>query len=205
MSLIGSLLYFRITRPGILQAISKLAAFSSCHGIAHWKAAKHVLRYLKGTPNYGLLYSRSGKTIKEAWLLTMFVDSDYATDLDTRRSRAGYLLYLNNNLISYRSTLQRGAGKDLAPSTGTCEAEYKTLSLGLKEIIWVTMLLETMGIEIENPTLIWEDNSACIDITYNESACKRTKHIDVRHHFIRPSLFRFFRDIIVSDKILFSQ
>ena len=95
------------------------------------------------------------------------------------------------------------------------------------------MLLETMDIEIENPTLIWEDNSACIDVTCNESACKRTKHIDVRHHFIReyykagvidikhmstenqpadiltktlgPSLFRFLRDIIVSDKILLSQ
>ena len=65
MSLIGSLLYFRITRPDTLQAISKLAAFSSCHGIAHWKAAKHVLRYIKGTPNHGLLYSRSRKTIKQ--------------------------------------------------------------------------------------------------------------------------------------------
>ena len=162
----------------------------------------------------------------------MFVDSDYATDIDTRRSRAGYLVYLNDNLISYRSTLQRGVGKDLAPSTGTCEAEYKALSLGLKEVIWVTMLLETMGIQVETPTLIWEDNSACIDITCNDSACKRSKHIDVRHHFIReyykagvidikyissksqpadiltkslgPSLFKFFRDIIVSDRCLLS-
>ena len=92
------------------------------------------------------------------------------------------------------------------------------------------MLLETMGIEVESPTLIWEDNSACIDITCNDTACKRSKHIDVRHHFIReyykagiidikyiptksqpadiltktlgPTLFKFFRDIIVSDKRL---
>ena len=88
MSIIGSLLYFRITRPDILQAVSKLASFSSCHGIAHWKAAKYILRYIKGTPNHGLLYTKSGKS-KDKWQLTMFVDSDYATDIDTRRSRAG--------------------------------------------------------------------------------------------------------------------
>ena len=102
-SILGKLLYFRITRPDILQIVSKLASFSSCWGVQHWKAAKYVLRYLKGTKQYGLIFKSCGKSDSEPWLLQMYVDSDYATDVDTRKSRAGYLIYLNGNLISYRS------------------------------------------------------------------------------------------------------
>ena len=223
-SILGKLLYFRITRPDILQIVSKLAAFSSCWGTAHWKAAKYVLRYIKGTINHGLIFKRSGKTIQDKWVLQMYVDSDYATDVDTRKSRAGYLIYLNGNLISYRSCLQPGKA-DLA--TGTCEAEYKALSLALKELTWVRMLLDTMHIDIQTPMMIWEDNQATINLATDSSAAKRTKHIAVRHHFIRefydaglidikyiptrsqtadiltkslgPQLFQLFRDKIVSD------
>ena len=105
-SLLGKLLYFRITRPDILQIVSKLASFSSCWGIPHWKTAKYVLRYLKGTSNHGLIFKRVGKLLTDKWLLQMYVDSDYAGDIDTRKSRADYLIYLNGNLISYRSCLQ---------------------------------------------------------------------------------------------------
>ena len=154
----------------------------------------------------------------------MYVDSDYATDVDTRKSRAGYLIYLNGNLISYRSCLQPGKA-DLA--TGTCEAEYKALSLALKELTWVRMLLDTMHIDIQTPMMIWEDNQATINLATDASAAKHTKHIAIRHHFIRefydaglidikyiptksqtadiltkslgPQLFQLLRDKIVSD------
>ena len=223
-SILGKLLYFRITRPDILQIVSKLASFSSCWGIPHWKAAKYVLRYLAGTINHGLVFKSSGKTLSDKWKLQMYVDSDYATDPDTRKSRAGYLIYLNGNLISYRSCLQPG-NPDVA--TGTCEAEYKALSLALKELTWIRMLLNTMHIDIDKPMMIWEDNQATIKLAKDASASKRTKHIDVRHHFIRqfydeglidikyiatrsqtadiltkslgPELFKPFRDKIVSD------
>ena len=226
-SILGKLLYFRITRPDIMQIVSKLASYASCWGIAHWKAAKYVLRYIKGTKHFGLLFKSAGKSLNEPWDLEMYVDSDYATDVDTRRSRAGYLIYLNGNLISYRSCLQPGKA-DLA--TGTCEAEYKALSLALKELTWVRMVLDTMGIDIKTPMMIWEDNQATIKLTQKSSAAKRTKHIDIRHHFIRefyeeglidikyiptglqtadiltkclgPSLFKLFRDKIVFDRKL---
>ena len=186
-SLLGKLLYFRITRPDILQIVSKLAAFSSCWGTQHWRVAKYVLRYLKGTIHHGLMFKQSGKKLGEKWLLQMYVDSDYATDVDTRRSRAGYLIYLNGNLISYRSCLQPGKA-DL--DTGTCEAEYKALSLGLKELTWIRMLLDTMHISIETPMMIWEDNQATINLATDASAAKRTKHIAIRHHFIRARILR---------------
>ena len=223
-SLLGKLLYFRITRPDILQIVSKLASFSSCWGLPHWKAAKYVLRYLKGTINYGLIFKSTGKLLSDKWILQMYVDSDYASDIDTRKSRAGYLIYLNGNLISYRSCLQPGK-VDIA--TGTCEAEYKALSLALKELTWIRMLLDTMYIDVQTPMMIWEDNQATINLATDASAAKRTKHIAIRHHFIREfydeglinikyiptrsqtadiltkslgrQLFSLFRDKIVSD------
>ena len=210
-----------------MQAVSKLGSFASNWGLAHWKAAKYVLRYLQGTKRHGLLYKSSGKTLADEWVLTMYVDSDYATDTDTRRSRAGYLIYLNDNLISYRSCLQPGT---VNIATNTCEAEYKALSMALKELIWIKMVLDTCYIDVQTPIMIWEDNQATIKLCHNPSAAKRTKHIDIKHHFIRefceqglidvryiptgsqtadiltkslgPQLFKLFRDKIVSDRIL---
>ena len=150
--------------------------------MVHWEVTKYVLHYIKGTKDFGLLFKSTGKSLIDLWILQMYVDSDYATDVDTRRSRAGYLIYLNGNLISYRSCLQPGKA-DIA--TGTCEAEYKALSLALKELTWIRMVLDTMGIDIETPMMIWEDNQATIKLCENTSATKRTKHIDISHHFIR--------------------
>ena len=196
-SILGKLLYFRITRPDIMQIVSKLASYASCWGMAHWKAAKYVLRYLKGTKEFGLLFRSAGKSITEPWDLEMYVDSDYATDVDTRRSRAGYLIYLNGNLISYRSCLQPGKA-DIA--TGTCEAEYKALSLALKEMAWIRMVLDTMGVDVKTPMMIWEDNQATIiKLCENVSAAKRTKHIHIRHHFIRE----FYNEGLIDIKYIY--
>ena len=70
-------------------------------------------------------------------------------------------------------------------TTGTCEAEYMTLSLAVKELIWLYMLLRFMGIRVRRPCVVYEDNSAALKIANNATAIKRTKHIDVRHHFLR--------------------
>ena len=141
----------------------------------------------------------------------MGVDSDYATsDPDTRRSRAGYLGYLNKNLVTFNSALQRGKnlpnfddgirqsfpGVKFKPtamdgepmptvSTNTCAAEYMELSLAVKEIIWFYMLLRTMGIKIRKPIVVYEDNRSTLKIATNATALKRTKYIDIRHHFLR--------------------
>ena len=140
----------------------------------------------------------------------MWVDSDYGTDPDNRRSRAGFLIYLNQNLISFNSALQRGSKKatfddgiredfhgvkqrptpmDGEPmpsmSTATCEAEYMALSMATKELIWIYMLLKTMDINVSKPCVIYEDNRATMKIAMNATAMKRSKHIDIRHHFLR--------------------
>ena len=250
---LGCLLYLRLTRPDCLVAISILARFIKNPSRKHWEATKDVFRYLRGTKTRGLLYRATKVTLKAPWRITMWVDSDYGTNPDNRRSRAGFLVYLNANLISFNTALQRGNKRpqhhddglredfhgvkfsttpmDDEPlpsmSTGTCDAEYLALSLAVKELIWIYMLLKTMSIPIEKPCIVYEDNRATIKIADNATAMKRTKHIDIRHHFLREhvdngtikilpiataeqradvmtkvlgvQLFTHFRDIITSD------
>ena len=157
-------------------------------------------------------YSASGLTLEDEWKLTLWVDAlrlCYSCP-DTRRSRAGFLAFLNKNLLAFNSAQQRGAKRpaicdgvrdnypglklpstpmdgDPIPSmtTGTCEAEYMTLSLAVKELIWLYMLLRSMGIRVHHPCVAYEDNSAALKIANNATAIKRTKHIDVHHHFLR--------------------
>ena len=200
----------RLTRPDCMVAISILAKFMKNPAQQHWTAIKDILRYLKGSRNRGLLYTSSGLTLDQEWTLTLWVDSDYATCPDTRRSRAGYLTFLNKNLLSFNSVQQRGGKRpalcdgqrDKYPglkmpatpmdgepvptmATGTCEAEYMALSLAVKELVWLYMLLRSMGIKVRRPCVVYEDNSAALKIANNATAIKRTKHIDVRHHFLR--------------------
>ena len=159
-SALGAILYMRLTRPDCLVAISILARFMKNPHKCHWTAIKDILRYLKGTRNRGLLYQASGLTIDDEWTLTLWVDSDYATCPDTRRSRAGFLIYLNKNLLAFNSVQQRGAKRPQVPdglrdvypglkmpktpmdgepvpsmASGTCEAEYMALSLAVTELV----------------------------------------------------------------------
>ena len=250
---LGCLLYLRLTRPDCLVAISILARFIKNPTKQHWEAAKDVFRYLKGTKMRGLLYRSTLGTLGTPWRVTMWVDSDYGTNPDNRRSRAGFLAYLNANLVAFNTALQRGnkrptthddgirdqypgvkfpaTAMDGEPlpsmSTGTCDAEYLALSIAVKELIWIYMLLKTMSIPIEKPCIVYEDNRATIKIAENATAMRRTKHIDIRHHFLREhaengtikilpigtaeqradvmtkvlgvQLFLRFRDIITSD------
>ena len=191
-------------------AISILTKFMANPSKQHWTAVKDILRYLKGSRNRGLLYASSGLTLDQEWTLTMWVDSDYVTCPDTRRSRAGHLIYLNKNLLAFNSVQQRGSKRpaisddqrdeypglkmpatpmdgEPKPSmaTGTCEAEYMALSLAVKEMVWLYMLLRSMGIKVRRPCVVYEDNTAAAKIANNVTAIKRTKHIDVRHHFLR--------------------
>ena len=110
---------------------------------------------------------------------------------------------MNANLITFNSTLQRGQdlekkypgltlpstpmdGEPLPTmATSTCGAEYMALSLAVKELIWVYMLLKTMGINVMKPIIVYEDNRSCIKVAENATAMRRTKAIDIRHHFLR--------------------
>jgi len=101
-SVVGSLLYLRFTRPDIAYALSQLCKFVQNPGQTHYVALKRLLRYLSGTRTLGLLYRRG----PGSFMLEGYSDSDWAGDVDTRRSTTGFLFHINGNLISYSSKQQ---------------------------------------------------------------------------------------------------
>ena len=175
---VGSVLYARLTRIDCLAAISEVARFMNNPGPDHWKAVKRIIRYLKATRTWGLCYRATmQKTGK--WILTLYVDSGYAMDPDNRRSRYGYIIFLNANPVAF------GTGLSAKTATSTPEAEYIAMAHGLKELLWTYQILTTMGIQVELPMRVLEDNQACIQIADNPISQRKTRHIDIRYHFIR--------------------
>ncbi|KAH9127907.1 hypothetical protein LEN26_009186 [Aphanomyces euteiches] len=142
----------------------------------HQQIAKRVLRYLKGAQDYCLLYSKSDK---EDFTIDPYVDADYANDISTRQSTSGFLLFLNGCLISWKSKLQN------IVALSTCEAEYISMSYGPQEALWLKYLLEELQLVIKLPINVYEDNQSTIKMAENPTLQQRTKHSDVRHHFIR--------------------
>ena len=173
--IVGSLMYAAITtRPDISFAVQQLSQFSSNPGRQHWKAAKRVVRYLKGTQDYGLVLGG-----KRNIRLTGYTDADWANDPDRRRSISGYLFSLGGRVISWSSRKQQTV------ATSSCEAEYMAASYCTKEALWLRNLLEHLGIAQRNPTTIYCDNQGAISLTKDASLHSRSKHIDVAHHFVR--------------------
>ena len=172
---IGSLTYAAIcTRPDISAAVSALSSFMSNPSEVHWTGVKRILRYLRGTSNYGLVYD--GNNVNE---LVGFSDADWAGDVNTRRSTSGYVFRLGNATVTWASRKQATVAKS------STEAEYVALSMATQEVIWLRRLFASLGLSGDVPTLIFEDNQGAIDISKNPKHHDRTKHIDVSHHFVR--------------------
>ena len=167
-----------MTRPDIVQALSKIASFQSNPGPRHWNAAINLLRYLKGTKQLALQYKSTGKTIDDPWNVSLYADADWATDVDDRRSRSGTMVFVNANLVCYRSKKQKSV------TTSTCEAEYLSLSDGIKELLWVRHILEAIGIKVRKPMQVYEDNKAVKHILDNPAGDRRTRHIAMRYHHV---------------------
>lgn len=174
-SLIGSLMYAMVcTRPDISQAVSMVSRYMHDPGKTHWQAAKWILRYILGTTDHGLKFERSDVSDS---LVVGYVDSDYAGDLDKRRSTTGYVFTMAGGPVSWRSTLQSTV------ALSTTEAEYMAVTEAIKEAIWLYGLVADLGVEQERVTVY-----CAIHLAKNLVHHSRTKHIDVRFHFIREIL-----------------
>ena len=177
MSLVGSLLYAAIvTRPDIAFAVQSLGRHLQRSGAEHWIAAKRVLRYLQGTISLGIMYGKNG-----AHELDMigYCDADWGGDRDTRRSTTAYVFMLAGGSITWASKLQPTV------ALSSSEAEYMAVSAAVQDAIYMRQLLSDLGYPQDHPTVIFEDNQGCIALSENPVMHKRTKHIDMRHHFIR--------------------
>ena len=108
-----------------------------------------------------------------------FSDSDWAGDLDTRRSTSGYVFRIGDGTVNWSSKRQQTVARS------STEAEYVALSAAAQESIWLRRLLKDVGYESKTPTTIYEDNNGAIDLSKNPKFHNRTKHIDVAYHFAR--------------------
>ncbi len=176
-SVVGSLMYAMVcTRPDISQAVSLVSRYMHNPGKVHWHAAKWILRYIAGTVDVGLKFEKS-----EDSLVTGYVDSDYAGDLDKRRSTTGYVFIMAGGPVSWRSTLQSTI------ALSSTEAEYMAVTEAVKEAIWLQGLVTDLGFEQQEVT-VYCDSQSAIHLAKNQVYHSRTKHIDVRFHFVREIL-----------------
>lgn len=176
--IVGSLRYLTHTRPDITYAVGVVSRFMERPTVKHQQAVKHILRYVKGTVNYGLAYEneQSGK------ILVGFSDSDLAGDVVDRRSTGGMCFYLNKSLISWTSQKQR------VVALSSCEAEYMAATLAACQSIWLRGLLEEISGQKIGPVILHVDNKSAIELMKNPVLHGRSKHIDVRFHFIRECI-----------------
>lgn len=174
--LVGALLYLSVaTRPDIAHAASLLSQYNDCFGRAHWAAAKRVLRYLKGTTRFGILFGSRQSP------LTGFVDADWGGSVDDRRSFTGYAFLWNGGIISWESKKQRTV------ALSSTESEYKALGEAAKEAVYLLCFLSEMGIEDSQSVKIF-NNLGAQKLAENPILHGRTKHIEIRHHFVRDLL-----------------
>ena len=175
---VGMLLYLvKHSRPDIANAVRELSKVADGATTAHWNALMRTIKFVLDTEDYGLKIKPSKR--KGMFYLEGISDSEYAGDKDTRISVYGYILYFCGAPIAWKSK----AGKSVTLSS--TEAEYFGLSEISKEVIFVKNVLDTMGIEIEYPIIIKVDNVGAIYLAHNYTTGQRTKHIDIRTHFVR--------------------
>ncbi|KAL0279418.1 UNVERIFIED_CONTAM: hypothetical protein PYX00_000982 [Menopon gallinae] len=174
--LIGCLVYLsKATRPDIAFAAMTLGRYCNDPGKEHWTLAKRVLRYLKATPELGIKYSRNVKQLEA------FTDSDWAGNVDDRRSCSGNVLMLAGGPISWMSKLQSSV------SLSTMEAEYVAIREVTKEVVYVSRLINHMLFRhyVKEPISVYCDNQSAIELSKNPVFHKRSKHIDIAYHYAR--------------------
>jgi hypothetical protein len=178
--LVGSLLFAATTIiPEISTIVSKLAEFMTNPGHIHWNEAKKVLRYLKYIKGNKFIMRKTMRNTSDKYALYGYVDADWAADRDNRRSRAGYVFKLGQSIVSWTSTLEPTV------ALSSAESELMAATLAAKQAIYLRDLLKFLGhIQLE-PTILFEDNTACIRLSKHSEFHKRTKHIDIRWFYIR--------------------
>jgi len=185
--LIGSLTYLAIcTRPDIAYAAMALGQFNANPTRAHLLAAKGVLRYLAGTLEYGLEYgapiSFVPLTIAPHIQGCALTDADWASDEMDRKSVSGYCFYRYGSIVSWSSQKQK------VIASSSTEAEYYSLSYALREGLWIRLFLISLQLPLPTPFPLLCDNQSAIRLANSDISSPRSKHIDVRYHFIREKI-----------------
>lgn len=171
-SAVGSLMYAMVcTRPDLAFISGMLGRYQSNPGIAHWKAAKRVMRYLKGTKDFRLTYRHS-----DHLEMIGYTDSDWAGCEDTRKSTSGYIFLLAGGAVSWRSM------KQTIVASSTMEAEFIGCYEASSQASWLRNFVSGLTFTdlVSRPLLIYCDNTSAVAFANNNSSGSRSKHIDIK-------------------------
>ena len=181
---IGSLMYAAVaTCPDIAFAVSTLLQFLENPGEAHWQAVKRVFRYLAGTRSYALTYGA------ERHNLLRYTDADGASQ-EHRHAISGYAFLIDGGAISWMSHKQE------LVTLSTAEAEYVAATHAAKECIWLRRLIRELFPSLISQTTLHCDNQAALTLAVDDNYHTRTKHINIRYHFIRECVAQKVIDLI---------
>ncbi|EIW72356.1 hypothetical protein TREMEDRAFT_26101, partial [Tremella mesenterica DSM 1558] len=177
---VGAILYAStITRPDLAFPASLLSRFLSKWNDSHWKAVKHLLRYIRGTSDLCLTFNKENSSR----IALGYADADWGGDLDTRRSTTGYVFKVYGGVVAWKSRRQPTV------ALSTTEAEYMASSDATRQAVWLRQLLDDLGLGLgEEPLKLLNDNAETIALAKNPVHHNKTKHIDLRHHYIREKV-----------------
>ena len=175
-SLIGSLLYLTTTRPDLMFTASLLSRFMHSPSQVHFGVAKRVLRYVKGTADYGIWFTPS-----ENGLLQGYCDSDWAGSVDDMKSTSGYVFSLGSGVFSWNSKKQEVVAQSSA------EAEYIVAAGAANQAIWLRRVLDDLEMGPREATVIKVDNKSAISMAQNPVLHGKSKHIKVKFHALRQA------------------
>ena len=170
------------TRPDISFAVGNVARYSSDPKNSHWTAVKRIFRYLKGTINFGIFYTSDH--VNEC---IGYADADWAGSQTDRKSTSGYCFYMGDSLISWRSS------KQTCVALSTAEAEFVSLSAAAQEAVWIRKLQVDLNIAKANPIIIYDDNTAAINLAKSSRNHPKVKHMHIK--------FSYIRDMVNSNEI----
>jgi hypothetical protein len=172
-SMIGSLLYLTASWPDIAFSVGVCARFQANPKESHLIAIKRIIRYVNDTLLYGIWYS-----IETNLVIAGYSDADWAENANDRKSTSGGCFYIGNNLIAWMSK------KQASISLSTVEAKYIAVRSCCTQLLWMKTLLGDYGFS-QDTMIINCDNTNAINISKNPVQHSRTKHINIRHHFLR--------------------
>ncbi|KAE8690124.1 hypothetical protein F3Y22_tig00110926pilonHSYRG00104 [Hibiscus syriacus] len=176
-SVVGSLMYAMVcTRPDISQTVGVVSRYMHDPGKEHWQAVKWILRYILNTIDVGLIFQQDRQ---DGQCVVGYCDSDYAGDLDKRRSTTGYVFTFAKAPVSWKSTLQSTV------ALSTTEAEYMAVTEAMKEAIWFQGLLGELGME-QKHIKVHCDSQSAIHLAKNQGYEPFVSHegLEKLHRFI---------------------
>ena len=178
---VGMLLYLiKFSRPDISNSVRELTKVMDCANEKHFKGLLRVLKYVLSTSDLGIKYdSASMLNFNGIWKVVAYCDSDFAGDKDSRNSVTGFCIYIGRCLISWKARGQKSV------TLSSTEAEYVAVSEVCTEIIFIKYILEFLDVKVEYPVTVMCDNVGAIFLSYNAKNSNRTKHVDIRAHFVR--------------------